>query len=279
MSKMTTLENRFYDLYLEYFQTAEKTRRWNPFEDIPWAEAKKSREEIPDDIAEIAEAYFAVELYLPDYTSKILHLIRQSRGRHLFQCNWGYEESKHGLSIGMWMEHTGIHTRESLAAFEEQCLTNEYNIPSPDDPLYNLCYVVLQEYATRLNYTKFKEHAAKVNFEDAAFDKVFSLLARDEAAHYGHFKKSLQAYMEFYRDEVLETMNRVITNFEMPAQKAIPNWDKKDKLIVATNIFTPRIYMKEVVGPCLKALGIEKQELREARKRMAALEGEESAAA
>ena len=96
MSKMTTLENRLYDLYLEYFKTAEATRRWDPFEDIPWDKASATRADVPDDIAEIAEAYFAVEVYLPDYTSKILHMIRQSRGRHLFQCNWGYEESKHG---------------------------------------------------------------------------------------------------------------------------------------------------------------------------------------
>ena len=31
-----TLENRFYELYLEYFHKAEANRRWNLQQDIPW---------------------------------------------------------------------------------------------------------------------------------------------------------------------------------------------------------------------------------------------------
>ena len=79
-----TLERRFYDLYLKYFHKAEARRRWNLQNDIPWAEVGRS----PDpDIVQVIEAFMAVELYLPDYTSKILNLVRSSRGRAWFQAN------------------------------------------------------------------------------------------------------------------------------------------------------------------------------------------------
>src|SRR5580692_10089878 len=97
------LENRFYDLYLEYFHKAEANRRWNLQKDIPWEQINTN----PDPaIVQVMQAYMAVELYLPDYTSKILHLVRASRGRAWFQANWGYEESKHSLALENWLVHS-----------------------------------------------------------------------------------------------------------------------------------------------------------------------------
>jgi len=81
------LENAFYDLYLKYFHKAEGNRRWNLLDDIPWNEIGKT----PDpSVTQVMQSFLAVELFLPDYTSKILHTIRSSRGRAWFQANWGY---------------------------------------------------------------------------------------------------------------------------------------------------------------------------------------------
>ena len=57
MTLTPTIENRFYDLYLEYFHKAEAHRRWNLMEDIPWHEARCH----PDDaVAPIVESFMAV---------------------------------------------------------------------------------------------------------------------------------------------------------------------------------------------------------------------------
>lgn len=69
MAKRTTLENRFYELFLEFFAHAEACRRWNVFEDIPWHQATKT----PDpEVTSLVETYYAVELYLPDYVRHVL---------------------------------------------------------------------------------------------------------------------------------------------------------------------------------------------------------------
>src|SRR5438105_2325264 len=120
------LENRFYELYLEFFNRAELERRWNLQKDIPWEKANPA---ISDEIALIAESFMAVELYLPDYTSKILELVRKSRGRAWFQANWGYEESKHSLALEQWLLASGKRTRKEVDEFTEQVLDRVWNLP------------------------------------------------------------------------------------------------------------------------------------------------------
>jgi acyl-[acyl-carrier-protein] desaturase len=256
------LENRFYDIYLEYFHKAEANRRWNLQKDIPWDQINTK----PDPaIVQVMQAYMAVELYLPDYTSKILHLIRASRGRAWFQANWGYEESKHSLALEMWLLNSKSKTDEEIRQFEETVLGREWNMPY-DTPLDMILYTVLQEFATSVNYRGLRRVAQNSN--DPALDKLLVLLARDETGHFEFFKKGVQIHMEQDRDRVLEGMNNVIRTFRMPAQDLIPGWQEQDRLIRQLGIFDDRIYMREVVRPVLKALGISSEELREARLRI-----------
>lgn len=261
------LENRFYDLYLEYFHKAEAHRRWNLQKDIPWEQITSRADPA---VVQVVQAFMGVELYLPDYTSKILHLIRASRGRAWFQANWGYEESKHSLALEMWLTKSGSRTNEQIRNFEEEILGREWGMPY-DTPLEMIIYTVLQEFATALNYRGLRRVAQ--DSKDAALDKLLVLLARDEIGHFEFFKNGVLIFMEQDRDRVLEGLNRVIRTFRMPAQDLIPGWDSHDRLIRELGIFDDRIYMREVVKPTLKALGINSEELREARRQ---LEGTES---
>jgi acyl-[acyl-carrier-protein] desaturase len=259
-----TLENRFYDLYLEYFHKAEAHRRWNLQQDIPWEQVNRR----PDPaVVQVVQAYMAVELYLPDYTSKILHLLRASRGRAWFQANWGYEESKHSLALEMWLTKSGSRTDEQIRAFEEEVLGREWNLPY-DTPLEMILYTVLQEFATALNYRGLRKIAR--DSRDGALDRLLVLLARDEVGHFEFFKNGALLFMAQDRDRVVEGLNHVIRTFRMPAQEIIPGWEAQDRLIRRLGIFDDRIYMREVVKPVLKALGVSAEELREARRRLAA---------
>lgn len=256
------LENRFYDLYLEYFHNAEAHRRWNLLKDVPWDQVGKN----PDPaVTQVMQSFMAVELFLPDYTSKILHIVRASRGRAWFQANWGYEESKHSLAIEMWLTRSGARSNDQIRGFEEDILSREWDLPY-DTPLEMMLYTTFQEFATSLNYRGLRKLAQGAS--DPALDKVLVLLARDEVGHFEFFKNGVKLFMEQDRDLVLERLNYVIRTFRMPAQDIIPDWESQDRLIRSLGIFDDRIYLREVVRPVLKALGVEPEELREARRRL-----------
>lgn len=259
-----TFENRLYELYLDYFHKAEDRRRWNLKRDIPWNAVNRAAD---PEIVEVVQSFMAVELFLPDYTSKILHLIRASRGRAWFQANWGYEESKHSLALEMWLVNSGSRTDAQIREFEEDILSREWNLPY-HTPLEMIVYTTLQEFATALNYRGLRKHVEESG--DPALTKVLMLLARDEVGHFQFFRDGLALYMQRDRDLVLETLAKVIRTFKMPARDIIPDWEEKGRLIGRLGIFDDRIYLREVVRPVLKSLGISPEELRGARKRLLA---------
>src|SRR6266849_4394553 len=154
-SSNAEFENRFYELYIDFFNRAEAERRWNVQKDIPW---DKCNPKVSDNIAFICESFLAVELFLPDYTSKILHLIRKSRGRAWFQANWGYEESKHSLTLAEWLVRSGKRSEKGMRAYENALLDNgEWELPF-DHPRQMIIYTMIQELATWLNYWNLKQH-------------------------------------------------------------------------------------------------------------------------
>lgn len=265
MGKRTTLENKFYDLFNEYFYNAEKHRRWNVYEDIPWDQASKT----PDpEVATLVESFFAVELYLPDYVRHIMRMVRKSRGRAWFQANWGYEEAKHSMALEKWLLTSGARSDEQLQDWESQVLDEEWILHYGDEQLMSLCYTVLQEFATGLTYRRLNTFTKEKGISDPALAGALSLLHRDEIGHFNFFKKGLQMYMEVDRDRALEAMTGVLQSFHMPAAHIIPGWDARDKLIRDWDVMTDRIFLKDVVKPVMKNLGIDHQEMRAVRRRM-----------
>src|SRR5438067_5282859 len=134
------IEKQFFENFLKFFHQAEERRRWNIERDIPWDKVNRTTSERT---AKIVESFSAVELYLPDYTSKMLHMIRRSRGRAWFQANWGYEESKHSLVLADWLLASGKRTEKQLRAFEHLVLEEEWQLPF-DHPRQMIIYTMIQ---------------------------------------------------------------------------------------------------------------------------------------
>ena len=250
------LENRFYELYVEFFNRAEAERRWNSQRDIPWDRCNPAVDEA---VAAIVESFMAVELYLPDYTSKILHLLRKSRGRAWFQANWGYEESKHSMVLEQWLLRSGKRTLEDLNNFSEQVLQREWNLPF-ETPRQMMIYTTFQELSTSLNYRNLRQKA--IEQDDAALATLLSLVAKDESAHYQFFQNGVKLYLKENRDQTLADMKFVLSRFRMPAHDLITDWEHRGQAIISQRIFSDRIFFKDVARPILTVLGTSWQDLK-----------------
>src|SRR5438105_2296048 len=147
---ITGLEEAFYRLYREFFDQAERKRRWSLVDDIPWHQVNRS---MPPAVANVVESFCAVELYLPDYITKAMAMpqVRASRGRAWFHANWGYEESKHSMALGDWLLRSGSRSDEQMTDLEDQVFQGEWDLPH-DSPQAMLIYGMVQELATWLHY-------------------------------------------------------------------------------------------------------------------------------
>jgi acyl-[acyl-carrier protein] desaturase len=111
------LRQILFTLYREFFDHAERKRRWSLTDDIPWDQVNPSMDPA---IADVVASFCAVEMYLPDYLAKALPMIRANRGWASFHANWGYEESKHSLALGDWLLRSGLRTDEQMADLERE---------------------------------------------------------------------------------------------------------------------------------------------------------------
>ena len=216
---------KIYRLFRDYFDLAEKKRRWSIKDDIPWGQCNPN---LPPAVADVVESFCAVELYLPDYLSKLIPQVRANRGRAWMLANWGYEECKHSMALG----DCGM-----------------------------LCYTALQELATWLNYANLRKYV-EAEGGDPALERVLKLVAIDERAHYDFFRRLVSLYLEYDRPGTLEQLRRVVNTFQMPALHLLVDGRQRIENIKQLRLFDEDLYVLQVYEPVLAALKVEKWELR-----------------
>ena len=249
------LNKHIWKIYREFFDMAERRRRWTIQSDIPWDQCNPNTS---PEIADVVETFCAVELFLPDYVGKALPMSRTVRGRAWFLANWGYEESKHSLVLQEWLVRGGHRTEEQI---EEACnwaVFNEWNLPM-DDVRGMTCYTMCQELATWLHYRNLRN---VVGNTDPALSRVLQLISIDERAHYDFYVKVMKLHLADDRAGTLEQLKRVLNDFAMPATHLMADSANRQAKVRSLNIFNEGLFYADVLIPIMDALGIEKSELR-----------------
>ena len=268
-AKLRRREQMYRD-YMEFFELAERNRRWNPMEDISWEllDTPAMRQQIADSSAEqkntggCLETFCGVELFIPDYTKNGLNISRDIFGQAWFHLAWGYEESKHALVFREYLLRSGLRTLEQYMDYEEEVLRTEWKMPYLSIREM-ACYGALQEIATYLIYAK--QHDYYKNSGNQVLTQIFKLIARDEAAHASFYRKLMR--FEFAEDPegTAEDLAYVITHFEMPGEALIPNFHKRlqtDGVAISKQIFLERGVM-----PTLKVIGMSRRDFLAAKHR------------
>jgi acyl-[acyl-carrier-protein] desaturase len=253
----TGLEEAYYRLFRDFFDRAEKKRRWSIRDDIPWDKVNRN---LNPAIADVLETFCAVELYLPDYIDKAMPMLRKSRGRAWFHANWGYEEAKHSMAMGDWLIASGQRTEDQLREVETQVGEYEWNLPH-DSAIGMVLYGMTQELATFLHYRNLRRYADDGG--DPALSKLLTLICVDERAHHDFYKQVTKMYLERDRDGTIEQLRRVVQTFKMPAVDMLANGRQRVQAIRELNIFDEDIFFADVVRPLLEALGIPWSEFRQ----------------
>jgi acyl-[acyl-carrier-protein] desaturase len=200
-----------------------------------------------------------VELYLPDYVWKLMAKYRSSRGWAWFYANWGYEESKHSRALEDWLLRSGSRTDEQMADLQGKVFAHEWNVPQ-DHPVAMICYAMVQELATGLNYRNLRRHVDQQG--DPALSKLLGLLSVDEQSHHNFFLQAVQLFLRYDRADTLRQLHRVMHNFAMPAIYELADSRKRVEEIKALKIFDDFTYLKQVYLPILEALGVGRQEFK-----------------
>ena len=245
-----------YRLFRDFFDRAEKKRRWNLRRDIPWQDCNPNL--IPA-IADVIETFCAVELYLPDYLSKAVPQVRDNRGRAWMYATWGYEESKHSLVLEEWLLRAGHRSEEQMSDLSQQVFSHHWNLPH-DNSRAMVVYAMVQELATWLHYNNLRKIVGPKG--DPALYRILTLIGVDERAHYDFFARLVQIYLEDDRDGTLEQMRRVLNAFTMPAVHMLSESRRRAEQVRSLHLFSEDIYYHQVLEPILARLRLTRADLR-----------------
>jgi acyl-[acyl-carrier-protein] desaturase len=251
-----------YRLFRDYFDLAEKKRRWSLRDDIPWNQCNPN---LPPAIADVVETFCAVEMFLPDYLAKTIPGVRTMRGRSWFFANWGYEESKHSMALEDWLLKSRMRSDEQLTDLHADVVAHEWDVPY-DNNRFMVCYTLVQEIATWLHYVNLRRIVVA---EDGcpALEKVLTLISVDERAHFEFFRRMTLIYLEHDREGTLAALRHVVNTFRMPAVHMLTDSRRRIQDVKELRIFDEGIYIEQVVGPILDRLGLTRGDLRRKTRR------------
>jgi acyl-[acyl-carrier-protein] desaturase len=257
----TRLDERLYRTYMEFFEKAERERRWNVFNDVPW---DKVNPDAPEELALCAETFCSVEMFLPDYVSQGVNCVRDYFGRAWFQANWGYEESKHALALGEYLVRSGKRTKDAWFDLQRRILDQRWTAPFATGREMT-CYGIVQEMATFLIYCKHRDFARRER--DECLYAIYDFIARDEIAHCRFYQDVVRVLMEEDREGTLADLAHVFANFRMPGVDLVPDYDarivKMREAGIDRNVFIRKVYL-----PILGYLGTDRHEMLAAYARL-----------
>ncbi len=255
MIDSSAMREKMYDAYLEFFEVAERKRRWNIFSDVPWDQLDPSLNS--ERKATRIETYCAEELYLPDYTAGGVELSRQIFGAAWFQACWSYEESKHGLVFREYLTRSGMRSASQFAQFEDSVFAGKWKLPFMTRRQM-VCYGALQEAATFLAYKAQKDQAIREG--DKVLEAIFAFVSRDEAAHAGFYRAMARIELEADRAGTIADLALVVARFQMPGEGLIPHY--QERLRDSGAGISARHFVEHALFPTLKMLGTNRAELK-----------------
>lgn len=252
----TRLSARLYAEYKDFFAKAERERRWNPFDDIPWDKVEKN---VSEELALCAETFCAVEMYLPDYVSEGLAIVRPYMGQLWFQANWGYEESKHALALTEFLVKSGARTEEQMIDLQHRLWTNKRWKPLFRTGRQMTIYGAIQEQATFVFYCRQRERAKLEGQE--ALRVIYDYIARDEIAHTHFYENVIKVLLEEDREGTILDIARVSRDFKMPAFDLVPDYEERVLVMRDLANMDRDIFLQKVYFPVLKRVGVTRAEI------------------
>jgi acyl-[acyl-carrier-protein] desaturase len=250
-----TLQEKVYREYMTFFEKAERTRRWSVFNDVPWDKVDSCPRD--PELALCAETFCGVEMYLPDYVSQGINVVRDYFGTAWFQANWAYEESKHSITLREYLLRTGQRTMEQTLAYEKQIMARRWQKPFTTCQQMTL-YGAIQEMTTFVIYNR-QEKLARAR-GDELLAEIYALIARDEIAHCRFYEKITGLLLEEDPAGVKRDLAHVFRNFTMPAYDLIPDYDDRIKVMRTAGI-DRGVFVKDVWLTILKRLGLTRHDL------------------
>ena len=248
-----------YRLFRDYFELAEKNRRWSLTNDIPWDAVNPDRDPA---LADVIQTFsWSSCSSRTTSASSSPRSARSAAGRGSWPTGGTRSPSTR------WPWATGCcgpgADRGADGRPRGRDVVHEWNLPH-DNPRAMVIYTAFQELATQVHYRNMRRILAG---SCPALDKVLRLISVDEAAHGDFFRRIVSMHLEEDREATVDAIRRVISTFQMPAITLFAESGRRAAAIKELAIFDDRVFFADVLEPLIGKLGVTRAELRRRTRR------------
>jgi acyl-[acyl-carrier-protein] desaturase len=240
----------------------ESAEDWYPHAYVPWDRAERLQKDgftyglssLPEGVQSALLVNLLTEDNLPWYTRTISRMFGGESAWGTWAQRWTAEEGKHAIVMRDYMVVSGLVDPVHL----EDCRMVQVSsaiVPEPPTAADGMCYVAVQELATRISH---RNTGTMLN-DKVGYD-VMMKLSTDENRHHLFYRDLVSKFLELDPSGCVEALERQIVNFAMPGL-GIPGFANHSKAIANAGIYDFAIHHERIIMPLVfRQWGIDKVE-------------------
>ncbi len=241
-----------------HLETAEE---WYPHDYVPWERAERLQREGfaygEADLAPGVRSALLVNLLtednLPWYTRTISRMFGGDSAWGVWAQRWTAEEGRHSIVMRDYITVSGLVEPHELEDGRMAQVSSAI-VPEPESAADGMCYVAVQELATRISHRNTGTMLDKVGYD------VMMKLSSDENRHHLFYRDMVTKLLELNPSLAVEALERQIVNFAMPGI-GIPGFAEHSKAIAQAGIYDFAIHHEKIIMPLVfRQWGIDKVE-------------------
>lgn len=240
----------------------ESAEEWYPHEHVPWDRAARleadgftyGKSSLPTGVASALLVNLLTEDNLPWYTRTISRMFGGESAWGVWAQRWTAEEGRHAIVMRDYITVSGLVDPVELED-GRMAQVSAAIVPEPVSAADGMCYVAVQELATRISHRN-----TGTMLEDKVGYDVMMKLSSDENRHHLFYRDLVSKFLEMDASSCVQALERQIVNFAMPGV-GIPGFVEHSKAIAAAGIYDFAIHHERIIVPLvLRQWGIDKLE-------------------
>lgn len=227
----------------------ESAEDWYPHDYVPWDRAQRlltdgfsyGESDLPEGVRSALLVNLLTEDNLPWYTRTISRMFGGESAWGTWAQRWTAEEGRHAIVMRDYITVSGLVEPRELEDGRMAQVSSAI-VPEPESAADGMCYVAVQELATRISHRNTGTMLDKTGYD------VMMKLSTDENRHHLFYRDMVTKLLELNPSLAVEALERQIVNFAMPGV-GIPGFAEHSKAIAQAGIYDFAIHHEKIIMP------------------------------
>ncbi len=227
----------------------ESAEDWYPHDYVPWDRAQNLLTEgfsygesaLAPGVRSALLVNLLTEDNLPWYTRTISRMFGGESAWGVWAQRWTAEEGRHAIVMRDYITVSGLVEPRELEDGRMAQVSSAI-VPEPESAADGMCYVAVQELATRISHRNTGTMLDKTGYD------VMMKLSTDENRHHLFYRDLVSKLIELDPSLAVEALERQIVNFAMPGV-GIPGFAEHSKAIAQAGIYDFAIHHERIIVP------------------------------